>query len=51
MMEKVEAAYPSECMTDPTHRGFVTDGTGMLLCAVCGGACETDYSLATPGPR
>lgn len=39
----VEAPYPSWCMTDETHTGFVTDGTGMLLCAECGGGCETDF--------
>jgi hypothetical protein len=40
----VEPSYPSWCYTDPTHRGFTTDGTGMLLCAECGGGCETDYN-------
>lgn len=37
------APYPSACLTDPTHGGYLTDSTGMLYCAVCRGGCETNY--------
>jgi hypothetical protein len=42
-VEPVVPEYLSWCQTDVSHEGFVTDGTGMLLCATCGGGCYSDY--------
>jgi hypothetical protein len=43
-VKRVEPKYPSWCIENPKHKGFVTDGTGMLLCAECNSGCESDYS-------
>lgn len=42
-MVPVTVEWRSWCASNPDHEGFVTEGTGMLLCAECGAGCETDY--------